>query len=240
MPLSQKNKIIRCAVVVGVGASQGIGAAICRRFAKEGLLVYVVGRTESKLQVIVDEICQQCGNAVVHKLNDTNDLEVSLLFKSIKQKGQILDVVVHIVGGGASSYFLRTHLSCLKFMWQSAFVSGFLIGREATAIMREQGHGSIIFTDTSISLRDKFSSSVFTMGKSALRSYVLNLAKNCESNNLNIVLDGMKGGDRIIKSLYSRNRFVKNRHRISELNEDVIAENYWKIHLQKLSYGSKN
>ena len=33
------------AVVVGVGAEQGVGAAVCRRFAREGYHVLVAGRT---------------------------------------------------------------------------------------------------------------------------------------------------------------------------------------------------
>ena len=39
----------RSAVVVGVGASQGLGAALCRRFAREGLHVAVGGRTREKV-----------------------------------------------------------------------------------------------------------------------------------------------------------------------------------------------
>lgn len=45
--LSEKQQ---CVVVVGVGASQGIGAAVSRRFAQESLKVYVVGRTLEKAE----------------------------------------------------------------------------------------------------------------------------------------------------------------------------------------------
>ncbi|MFP0710012.1 SDR family NAD(P)-dependent oxidoreductase [Acinetobacter baumannii] len=56
MPSIRQNKKVHCAVVIGVDDVQGIGAAVCRRFAQEGLFIYVVGRTESKLQAIVDVI----------------------------------------------------------------------------------------------------------------------------------------------------------------------------------------
>ncbi|MEX7476499.1 short-chain dehydrogenase, partial [Acinetobacter baumannii] len=36
MASATPDKIRDCAVVIGVGASQGIGAAVCHRFAKEG------------------------------------------------------------------------------------------------------------------------------------------------------------------------------------------------------------
>ena len=38
------------AVVVGVGAERGLGAALCRRFAAEGYHVLVTGRTPEKIE----------------------------------------------------------------------------------------------------------------------------------------------------------------------------------------------
>jgi short-subunit dehydrogenase len=46
----------RSAVVVGVGPSQGLGAVLARRFAQEGLCVYLVSRTAVKLEQVADEI----------------------------------------------------------------------------------------------------------------------------------------------------------------------------------------
>ena len=36
------------AIVVGVGAKQGLGAALCRRFAAQGYHVFVAGRTREQ------------------------------------------------------------------------------------------------------------------------------------------------------------------------------------------------
>jgi NAD(P)-dependent dehydrogenase (short-subunit alcohol dehydrogenase family) len=36
------------AIVVGVGAEQGVGGAVCRRFASEGYHVYAAGRTDPR------------------------------------------------------------------------------------------------------------------------------------------------------------------------------------------------
>ena len=44
------------AVVIGVGASAGLGAALCRRFAAEGLHVYPSGRSADKLEAVAKEI----------------------------------------------------------------------------------------------------------------------------------------------------------------------------------------
>ncbi len=44
------------AVVIGVGASNGLGAAIARRFAAGGLHTVVVGRSQDKLDAVAAEI----------------------------------------------------------------------------------------------------------------------------------------------------------------------------------------
>ena len=46
------------AVVIGVGASNGLGGALARRFAKGGLEIVVAGRTLSKLETVVGEIIE--------------------------------------------------------------------------------------------------------------------------------------------------------------------------------------
>jgi len=53
------------AVVVGVGAERGLGAALCRRFAAVGHHVLVGGRTAGKLDVVVQQ--DQGGGAAVRK-----------------------------------------------------------------------------------------------------------------------------------------------------------------------------
>ena len=40
------------AIVIGVGAGAGLGAALCRRFAREGLHVFPSGRTLAKLEAV--------------------------------------------------------------------------------------------------------------------------------------------------------------------------------------------
>ena len=55
--------IQRSAVVVGVGAELGLGAALSRRFASEGFHVPIAGRTPSKLEQVVTSILAAGGSA---------------------------------------------------------------------------------------------------------------------------------------------------------------------------------
>src|SRR2546423_12820297 len=51
--------------VIGVGASRGTGAAVARRFAREGFTVAVTGRSAENLRAVADEIKADGGHAVV-------------------------------------------------------------------------------------------------------------------------------------------------------------------------------
>ncbi|MEM7017062.1 MAG: SDR family NAD(P)-dependent oxidoreductase, partial [Pseudomonadota bacterium] len=44
------------AIVIGVGPEQGIGGAVCKRFADEGLHVFIAGRTAASLEALANTI----------------------------------------------------------------------------------------------------------------------------------------------------------------------------------------
>ena len=45
-------------IIVGVGADEGLGSQLAKSFASEGLHVFVVGRTQSRLDALTVEIEQ--------------------------------------------------------------------------------------------------------------------------------------------------------------------------------------
>ena len=68
------------AIVVGVGSEQGLGAALSRRFAREGYKVIVSGRTEAKLARVVRGIVNDGGKAEAVIADATIEAEVVALF----------------------------------------------------------------------------------------------------------------------------------------------------------------
>ena len=68
------------AVVLGVGAERGLGAAASRRFAKEGCHVLVAGRTPAKIDKVVETIRRDGGSATAVPTDGTKETEVIALF----------------------------------------------------------------------------------------------------------------------------------------------------------------
>ena len=79
------------AVVVGVGAERGLGAALCRRFAAEGYHVLVAGRTPEKIDQVVRTITAKGGGAVPVPTDATQEGDVIRLFDRAMAPGDGLD-----------------------------------------------------------------------------------------------------------------------------------------------------
>ena len=61
------------AVVLGVGAERGLGAAASRRFAKEGYHVLVAGRTAAKVEKVAGTIAKNGGSATPLAVDGTRN-----------------------------------------------------------------------------------------------------------------------------------------------------------------------
>lgn len=226
---------IPCAVVIGVGAQQGIGAAVARRFADVGLKVYVVGRTLQKVENVAAEIRLHGGTAIAKSLDAEDAAQIQILFDSITHSGEEIAAVIHNVGGNVPSIFLKTSLQFFTKMWRSTFLSAYWVSQSSLKIFEQQQKGTLIFTGASASMRGKPFFAAFTMGKSALRSYALNLAQYYKSQNIHVahvVVDGMVDGDRVNKALFGLGRLARLTRGTGGLNIEAIAENYWMLYQQ--------
>jgi len=89
------------AVVVGVGAERGVGAAVCRRFAGEGYHVLIAGRTPAKIEQVVATIAAAGGSAEAVQIDATRETDVIALFDKAMTPGSgrdPADVVVFNAG----------------------------------------------------------------------------------------------------------------------------------------------
>ena len=107
---------------------------------------------------------------------------------------------------------------------------GFLVARQAAQRMMRQGHGTILFTGASASVKGYPRSSSFAMGKFALRGLAQSLARELQPQNIHvghIVIDGGIGrpGD----------TRANERGPDGVLDPNAIAETYLQLHRQHRS-----
>ena len=96
------------AVVLGVGAERGLGAAASRRFAKEGYHVLVAGRTGPKIDKVVQGIRNAGGSAMAIVVDGTKEDDVVELFDKAMADdadGAPADLLVFNMGNNAAVDF---------------------------------------------------------------------------------------------------------------------------------------
>lgn len=77
-----------------VGAGESLGAALARRFAREGLKVAVARRNAHKLEALVAEIRAAGGAAHAFGCDARREGEVAELFARVEREVGALDLVV--------------------------------------------------------------------------------------------------------------------------------------------------
>jgi NAD(P)-dependent dehydrogenase (short-subunit alcohol dehydrogenase family) len=220
------------AIVVGVGASDGLGAAISRRFAREGLHVFLAGRTKEKLEAVAGEIEAAGGRASPVVTDTTVAGDVVRLFDAAAEGAGVPEVVAYNAGNNRMSPLLEMSDAFFEETWRLACFGGFLVGREAARRMVPSGGGSLIFTGATASLRARPPFTAFASAKAALRALAHGMAREFGPQKLHVahvVIDGVINGEMV------KNRFPGIVERFGEdgmLSPDAIAENWWTLHRQ--------
>lgn len=226
------------AIVVGVGAERGLGAACCRRFAEGGYHVLIAGRTPAKIEAVVETILAAGGSAEAVPTDATREEDVIALFDRGMAPGEgrePVDLVVSNAGNNRRMDFREVAAQDFEDFWRVGCFSGFLVGREAARRMVPLGRGTVIFTGASASLRGKPGFAQFSSAKAGLRMIAQSMAREYGPAGLHVahvVIDGGIEGDRLM----SRNPdLARERGPEGLLGIEPIAETYWQIHRQPRS-----
>jgi len=226
------------AVVVGVGAERGLGAALCRRFAAESYHVVVAGRTPDKIAQVVRTITTKGGSATAVPTDATKETDVAALFDRAMAPGDGLepaDLIVFNAGNNRKVDFRQLTAAQFEDFWRVGCFAGFLVGREAARRLVPLGRGTVIFTGASGSLRGKPGFAQFAAAKAALRMVAQSMAREYGPLGVHVahvVIDGGIAGDRLLSR---RPEAAAERGDDGLLGIDAIAETYWQIHRQPRS-----
>jgi NAD(P)-dependent dehydrogenase (short-subunit alcohol dehydrogenase family) len=224
----------KTALVVGVGASKGLGAASARRFAREGFHVVIVGRTQGKLDEVVHEI-KSLGGSIEAVVADASIEADAKRAVAVADRGHSLTVALHNAGNNRFDNFLDLPVEGFEQLWREHTLGGFLIGREAARKMVPRGHGTILFTGASGSLRGKAGFAAFAAAKAGLRAVSQSMAREFGPKGIHVahvVVDGGIEGQRLL----SRFPDLKaQRGADGLLSIDAIADAFWFLHTQQRS-----
>lgn len=224
----------RTALVVGVGASQGLGAAAARRFAAGGLRVVLAGRTQAKVEQVAAEI-RDAGGSAAAVVGDASVEADAARFVAAADADASLALVLHNAGSNRQDSILELQRADFEQLWREHTLGGFLVGREAARRLAPRGAGTILFTGASGSLRGKAKFAAFAAAKAGLRALSQSMARELGPKGIHVahvIIDGGIAGARLLSRVPD---LAEKRGPDGLLNIDAIAEAFWQVHLQQRS-----
>ena len=223
----------KCVLVIGAG--DATGGAIARRFAREGYVACVTRRHADKLAPLVAAIEAAGGTARAFGSDARKEEDMTALVDTIEREVGPIDVAVYNIGANVNFPIRETTSRVFFKVWEMACFGGFLLGREAARRMVPRGHGTILFTGASASIRGRSGFSAFASAKHGLRAVAQSMARELGPAGIHvahIVIDSA------IDTAWIRENFPERAALKSQdgiLDPDAIAESYWQLHCQPRS-----
>jgi NAD(P)-dependent dehydrogenase (short-subunit alcohol dehydrogenase family) len=200
------------AVIIGVGP--GIGRSVALRFAREGLPVVLVARSEAVLRSVAGEVEAAGATAVPLTADSTRETELRSVLDRAADRLGAPDVVVHnaalvrpdAVGELSAAQLLET--------WAVNVGGAYVAAGHVLPGMAQRGSGTFLVTGGMPEPKPGYVS--LSLGKAGLRTLVevLDLAYGPSGVHVASVTPD---GDVVVGTA---------------LDPDVIAEEYWRLHAQ--------
>ena len=220
------------ALILGVGAVEGIGGALCLRAASAGYHVIAVGRTSEKLDVLVKTVEAAGGSAEGHIADLSQAAAITDLFETTDSLDGNLNFVAYNAGNSFRHTTDDMPAQFFEDAWRICCFGGFIAGQAAANRMAANGGGSIIFTGATASVKARPPFIAFASGKAALRAVAAGLAREYGPKGVHVSHVIIDGG---VEGAIRRTRLPKEQDSASKnelLNPSAIAETYWQLHLQ--------
>lgn len=176
----------RTALIVGAGS--GISASLARALAAAGLAVGLAARKAEKLASLA-----AATGAQVFAADASDPDAVALLFTTAETRLGEPDLVIYNASARVQGSLLELDPETVRQAIAVTAYGGFLVTREAARRMVPRGHGAILFTGATASVKGFARSAAFAMGKFALRGLAQSAARELGPKGIHVahfVIDG--------------------------------------------------
>jgi NAD(P)-dependent dehydrogenase (short-subunit alcohol dehydrogenase family) len=209
-----------------VGSGPGLSASLARLFKRERMKVALAARNIRKLDGLVKEI-----DGRAYACDATSPTDVRNLFQSVGQDLGDPNLVVYNASGRVRGPITELDPEDVRQTILITCYGGFLVGQEAAKRMLKAGHGTLLFTGASASVKGYAKSPAFAMGKMGLTGLVQSMARELQPQNIHVAQVVIDGG---INNPERPERLTA-RGPDGCLDPDAIAQTYLHLHRQHRS-----
>lgn len=171
-----------------VGAGQGLSASLARVFSRQGMRVALAARHKDRLAALAEET-----GALAFACEAADEASVARLFADVEQQLGAPDVVVYNPSARVKGPFVDIPPAEVARAIAVTAFGGFLVAQQAARRMLAKGHGAILLTGASASVKGYPQSAAFAMGKFALRGLAQSMARELAPQGIHVahfVIDG--------------------------------------------------
>jgi NAD(P)-dependent dehydrogenase (short-subunit alcohol dehydrogenase family) len=217
-----------------VGAGDGMGSALARAFAAEGLVVCLTRRARNldTLEAQVAALRASGAEAHAYGVDARAEDDMIALVDRIEAEVGPLEVVIFNIGANVRFGIRETTTRVFQKVWEMACFAGFLAGREAARVMVPRGRGTILFTGATASTRGRDGFAAFAAAKAGLRAVAQSMARELGPLGIHvahIVVDGPIDGAFIRGLRPNADELAAN---YELLQPDDIAASFVAVHRQ--------
>ena len=216
----------RVAVIFGVGP--GLGAAISRRFAREGFALGLMARSEESLSAAREEVEGAGGKALAVTADATEPTSVAQAFDEVREALGDPEVFVYNAGAFRMGGILQLTTELFDDCFRANCSGAFYGAQQVLPAMQENGRGTIIFTGATAALRGSANFAALATGKFGLRALAQCMAREFGPQGVHVahvVIDGQIDTPRVREMWPEREEHTM-------LSPDAIAESYWQLYAQ--------
>jgi NAD(P)-dependent dehydrogenase (short-subunit alcohol dehydrogenase family) len=222
--MSEKSSALAHRHAVVTGAGRGIGRVIAKALAAEGAQVSLLGRDESKLEQLAQEL-GGAGRAVPIAADVAVEASVRDAFARARRHFGPVHILINNAGRAASSKFADTDSALWNAVLGVNLTGTFLCTREAVPDMLQAGFGRVVNIASIAGLRGAAYISAYAASKHAVIGLTRSLALEYAAKNItvNAVCPGYTDTD-IVKDAIANIRAKTGRSE-SEALAALVATN---------------
>lgn len=206
-------------VALVTGGSGAIGSAICFRLAAEGAFVFVAGRNKENLNSVVNQICNNGGEAEAIQFDVTKYEDIKEKFAYIYNKCGRIDIVVNNAGGSARekhNKIVNQDVDVIDSILDINLRGSILCCKEAAKYMIKNKYGRIVNIGSTVGVGGLSGFSEYCASKSGIIGFTKSLAMELAEYNItvNCVSPGITNQilwDKFIEEIPNENKSYINR-----------------------------
>lgn len=219
-----------CAII---GAGEGLGQALAKKFAHQGYNVAVISRSLEGSAKALNAV-RQAGMDGYHFYADAQNPETieTAIANVISEMGEIEVLIYNARGDFTACKPLEISYEQLSEVYNLEVVGAFAAAKSVLPKMIKKGSGSIFFSSATAAYRGSSTHPLYAIGKFGLRALSQSLTKEYAKNGVHIVHVRL---DCDLDVPYMKESYGVNYNSEKLANPHDVAESYWLTHLQPKS-----